>query len=102
MLFDTEELEVYLNRAFEFFSSSDEGAFNFVDIAYNRRPISRNFGDHIHNLGKAFLERRPDLSSDEFLKLLAPLLVSCIIINTNRSHYKGTHLLPVLIGKGIT
>lgn len=53
MLSNSEELNVYLQCAFDHFSQYDDVPFNFMDVAFKINPIPLDFGGNILKLAVA-------------------------------------------------
>ena len=53
MLSNSEELNVYLQCAFDHFSQDLDTPFNFIDVAFKMNPIPQDFGGNILKLAVA-------------------------------------------------
>ncbi|KAK5119234.1 hypothetical protein LTR85_007848 [Meristemomyces frigidus] len=56
MLCNSDDLNVYLQAAFDHFTTNLDVPFNFIDVSLRYNPLPENFGDHIVRLAKAIKE----------------------------------------------
>jgi hypothetical protein len=89
MLLDVNELQSYLQDAFDHISQTVEIPFDFIRASYSNRPIASNFGGIILRLAVAMMnqETRPD--GRAIFNKLAFLVASCIMLDAVRNNFKG-------------
>lgn len=82
----TEELNRYLQAAFDHFTSKPEQPFNFVDIALKADPIPQSFSDHI----LALVTWNSDSKNGRAkFKGLSKIVASCILLDCIRYKRPG-------------
>lgn len=92
----TEELERYLQAAFDHFAAKPEQPFNFIEVALKANPIPQSFAEHIFVLAKASSNKPVFESASEALDALmrlSPIIASCIILDCVRYGRPGTQFL---------
>jgi len=89
MLLNANELQSYLQDAFDHFSRTVEIPFDFIRASYSNRPIASDFGGNILRLAVALMkqEARPD--GRAIFDRLAFLVASCIMLDAVRNNFKG-------------
>lgn len=88
-----EELDSYLQAAFDHFSATPEAPFNFIEVALKANPIPQSFADHIFVLARVSENRKVYTSAREALDALmnlAPIIASCITLDCVRYTRPGT------------
>ncbi|KAF2736521.1 hypothetical protein EJ04DRAFT_462876 [Polyplosphaeria fusca] len=108
MLSNAEELNVYLQCAFDHFSRDLDTPFNFMDIAFRMNPIPQDFGGNILKLAVATKSSNrfadpghvltPELDWEVFsltdysrnmFRELSLMVASCILLDCVRQNLKG-------------
>lgn len=97
MLSTTDELNTYLQAAFDHFSSNLDEPFNFVEVSLKANPIPFDFGGNILSLVRAVHQVYPDTSGPWLFKSTSSLVASCIMLDCVRRNLKGKpmyHVMP--------
>ena len=89
MLSNSEELQVYLQSAFDHFSQDLDTPFNFIEVAIKNNPIPLDFGGNILKLAVAIRHCNPHLKGPEIFKELSSMIASCIMLDCERTGRKG-------------
>lgn len=90
MLSDANELNIYLQSAFDHFSEDLRAPFNFVDVSCRLNPVPANFGGNIVQLAVA-LRRQRRFDSDAYIfQDIAPFVASCVLLDSARKGLKGS------------
>jgi hypothetical protein len=88
MLSNSEELNIYLQCAFDHFSRDLHTPFNFMDVAFRISPIPSDFGGNILKLAVAM--RGPEYGEPRNLFTeLSFMVASCILLDCVRQGLKG-------------
>jgi len=90
MLLGADELQPYLQDAFDHFSSNLDVPFDFVKASFLHNPIPADFGGNILKLAINLMnvwENRLDATS--IFKELSPMVASCIMLDSARHKTKG-------------
>ena len=90
MLSNSNELNVYLQSAFDHFSNDLDIPFNFIEIAMKNSPIPSNFGGNILKLAGSISSRDPRLTGIEIFRELSIMVASCIMLDCERNSRLGT------------
>lgn len=90
MLSNSEELNVYLQHAFDHFSQDLETPFNFMDVAFKMNPIPSDFGGNILKLAVAIKNSRRFNDPKKIFRELSFMVASCIRLDCVRQSLKGT------------
>lgn len=85
MLMSSEQLQGYLESAFEHFCKNFKDPFNFLDAALATNPIATTFADQITKVASLLMERHHIENGRELFQQLAPLVASSIFIETTRN-----------------
>ena len=108
MLSNSEELNVYLQSAFDHFSQDLNTPFNFMDVAFRINPIPQDFGGNILKLAVAIMKSKRFTDPRIIFEKLSFMVASCILLDCERQGLKGTSLilipyseLLVLIGNAV-
>lgn len=99
MLSNSNELNVYLQSAFDHFANNLEAPFNFIEIAMKNSPIPSNFGGNILKLAVAVSHQEPRLTGPEIFRELSIMVASCIMLDCERNGRLGTE---ILLGFGVS
>jgi hypothetical protein len=87
MLSNSENLNVYLQCAFDHFSQDLHTPFNFMDISFKINPIPLDFGGNILKLAVAMKAQLDD--PRRIFKDLSLMVASCILLDCVRQDLKG-------------
>jgi len=95
MLSNSEEVNVYLQCAFDHFAHDLDTPFNFMDVAFKINPIPLDFGGNILKLAVAMKKSRYNDPRNIF-KELSFMVASCILLDCSRQNLKGMlHRVPM-------
>ncbi len=89
MLATSDELNQYLQAAFDHFSRNLDTPFNFLEIAFKNSPIPRDFGGNILKLAVVVQEVQETADGPAIFKMLSVMVASCIILDCARHGLKG-------------
>jgi hypothetical protein len=107
MLLDVEELQLYLQCAFDHFARTLDVAFDFVQAAFFNNPIPQDFGGNIlklainmmeqkelasakkHTNGKEHTNAKEHTSAHSIFDKLSYMVASCIMLDSVRHNIKG-------------
>ena len=92
MLPNSDDLQTYLQSAFDHFSKSLNDPFNFVQVALRNNPIPLDFGGNILKLAISILEHPLELNGPDLFKALSPIVASCIMLDMARHRLLGKRL----------
>jgi energy-coupling factor transporter ATP-binding protein EcfA2 len=90
MLANSDELNQYLQAAFDHFSQNLDAPFNFIDIAAKNSPIPRDFGGNILKLAVAVQDVLRTTEGSVIFEKLGPMVASCIVLDYARHGLKGS------------
>ncbi|CAI6249812.1 unnamed protein product [Periconia digitata] len=91
MLLDAEELQSYLQCAFDHFALTLDSPFDFVQASFSNSPIPLDFGGNILKLAINFMhvwENKADIRI--IFQELSYMVASCIMLDSVRNKNKGT------------
>lgn len=88
MLSNSEELDIYLQCAFDHFANDLDTPFNFMDVAFKINPIPLDFGGNILKLAVAMKKSRYNDPRNIFREL-SFMVASCILLDCSRQNLKG-------------
>lgn len=89
MLSNSEDLQLYLQLAFDHFSRNLDEPFNFVEVALKINPIPSDFSGNIVKLAVAKKDHRPSWGIDQIFKALTLMVASCIMLDIHRNRRLG-------------
>ena len=89
MLLDDQELEPYLQFAFDHFAETLDTPFDFVQASFFNSPIPHDFGGNILKLLINMMDVRPEATAHQLLKDLGRMVASCIMIDSTRNKLIG-------------
>ncbi|KAF2758985.1 hypothetical protein EJ05DRAFT_499409 [Pseudovirgaria hyperparasitica] len=89
MLSNSEELNIYLQSAFDHFSNDLDTPFNFMDVAFKINPIPLDFGGNILKLAVAMRNSGKFEDPRQLFKDLSFMVASCILLDCSRQNLKG-------------
>lgn len=93
MLLGADELQPYLQDAFDHFSSNLEIPFDFVKASFLHNPIPADFGGNILTLAIRLMQVFENrLDAVGIFKELSPMVASCIMLDSARHKTKGTFI----------
>jgi predicted acylesterase/phospholipase RssA len=91
MLLNSDELQPYLQHAFDHFCRNLERPFDFVQASQAFHPIPSNFGGNILKMAINIMEVwRNSLDGPSIFKELSFLVASCIMLDSARRRNLGT------------
>ena len=89
MLSPSEDLQVYLQLAFDHFSQDLDTPFDFVSIALKINPIPSDFGGNILKLAVTIKNRHRSWSVVHIFENLSLMVASCIMLDIHRHRRLG-------------
>ncbi|KAF1965274.1 hypothetical protein BU23DRAFT_574994 [Bimuria novae-zelandiae CBS 107.79] len=89
MLSHSEELNIYLQCAFDHFSQDLDTPFNFMDVAFRINPIPSDFGGNILKLAIAIKDSNRFSDPRKMFRELSSMVASCILLDCTRQGLKG-------------
>jgi hypothetical protein len=89
MLLDAEELQSYLQCAFDHFARTLDVAFDFVQASFFNSPIPLNFGGNILKLAINMMEMKENTTAASIFGKLSNMVASCIMQDSVRHDIKG-------------
>lgn len=98
MLPDSDQLQYYLEAAFDHFAHGLNKPFNFIEVAHRRNPIPTNFAQNIlklattleiHSSGKAFRKQWSEHPVTNIFMSMARMVASCIMLDIIRQRRMG-------------
>lgn len=93
MLSNVEELDAYLQAAFDHFTTKEDQPFNFVDVALRNNPIPRDFGDHILAMAATIRTVTNVCDGVQLFGTLSAMVASCIFTDCIRESRPGKNTL---------
>lgn len=90
MLLDAEELQNYLQDAFDLYCRSLDVPFDFVQASFLHNPIPFNFGGNILKLAIAMLKEEKKPQARAIFSKLGNLVASCIMLDAVRHSIPGS------------
>ncbi|GAW26646.1 putative lysophospholipase-like protein [Rosellinia necatrix] len=93
MLLDVEDLNNYLQEAFNHYSNTLESPFDFVQASFRNSPIPPDFGGNILKLAlemMAILKAEKRLDARRIFAELSYMVASCIMLDSARNNNKGS------------
>lgn len=90
MLLDAEELQSYLQCAFDHFALELDRPFDFVQASFSNSPIPLDFGGNILKLAINFMHVWEDKADIRVIfQELSYMVASCIMLDSVRNKNKG-------------
>lgn len=84
------ELQPYLQFAFDHFACDLETPFDFVQASFTNSPIPLDFGGNILKLALSLMEAWSNAIDGEIIfKELSYMVASCIMLDSVRSKIRG-------------
>ena len=94
MLMNADELQPYLQFAFDHFACDLETPFDFVQASFTNSPIPLDFGGNILKLALSLMEAWPnEIDGEIIFKELSYMVASCIMLDSARSKIRGKILV---------
>jgi hypothetical protein len=92
MLLDAEELQSYLQCAFDHFAASLDRPFDFVQASFSNSPIPLDFGGNILKLAIRVMQVwRNKADAQQIFQELSYMVASCIMLDCARQKTRGRH-----------
>ena len=93
MLLDADELQSYLQSAFDHFARNLDDPFDFVQASFINSPIPLDFGGNILKLAIKFMEAWENkVDGPTIFAELSYMVASCIMLESARSKIRGLYL----------
>lgn len=90
MLLDANELQAYLQYAFDHFACTLDSPFDFVQASFTNSPIPLDFGGNILKLAINLMEALPNqIDGPMIFKELSTMVASCIMLDSARHKIRG-------------
>ena len=89
MLSNSDDLQLYLQLAFDHFSQNLEAPFNFVEVALKINPIPSDSSGNILKLAVAIKDRHPFAKVLEIFDHLSVMAASCVMLDIHRHRRLG-------------
>lgn len=89
MLSNGDDLQMYLQAAFDHFAQDLDKPFNFVEVALRNNPIPLTFSGNILKLAIAIRDHPAKPLPPIIFKVLAPMVASCIMLDIHRHRRLG-------------
>ena len=94
MLLDADDMQPYLQYAFDHFACDLDTPFDFVQASFTNSPIPSNFGGNILKLAINIMEAwRDEADGRTIFKELSYIVASCIMLESARHKIRGTLLI---------
>jgi hypothetical protein len=93
MLCDANDLQMYLQCAFDHFSKNLDIPFDFSEVSLRHNPIPLDFRGNILKMALSIWDNKeqdPRPTGDKIFKPLAHMVASCIMLDLTRQRYQGT------------
>ncbi|KAH8684241.1 hypothetical protein BGZ60DRAFT_397086 [Tricladium varicosporioides] len=96
MLLDAENMQEYLQFAFDHYSHSLDVPFDFIQASFLHSPIPSNFGRSILKLAISSIKSQGRLDSKSIFNKISNLVGSCIMLDAVRNNVLGiaSHIFP--------
>ena len=96
MLMNADELQPYLQFAFDHFACDLETPFDFVQASFTNSPVPHDFGGNILKLAISLMEAWVNTIDGEIIfQELSYMVASCIMLDSARSKIRGNVVLLV-------
>ena len=94
MLLDADELQPYLQFAFDHFACDLDNPFDFVQASFTHSPIPLDFGGNILKLAIRLMEVwENEIDGPTIFSELSYMVASCIMLDSARSKIRGDSTL---------
>ena len=103
MLLNAEELQSYLQCAFDHFARTLDVAFDFVQASFFNNPIPLDFGGNILKLAINMMEQKEHTDAHSIFNKLSYMVASCIMLDSVRHNILGmsTRTIMEIYSSGI-
>jgi hypothetical protein len=98
MLSSADELGMFMQAAFDHFTTTLEMPFNFVKASLKANPIPENIGGNILQLAISLYDNNLDISEETLFSELSQVASSCALLNCIRYRKGTTHQMSTLFG----
>ena len=96
MLLDAEELQPYLQYAFDHFACNLDTPFDFVQASFTNSPIPLDFGGNILKLAINLMEALENqIDGPTIFTELSAMVASCIMLDSARHKIRGIEIKAV-------
>ena len=96
MLLDADELQPYLQYAFDHFACDLDSPFDFVQASFTNSPIPLDFGGNILKLAINLMEEWKNAADVKIIFTeLSYMVASCIMLESARSKIRGQSPIPL-------
>ena len=96
MLLDADELQPYLQYAYDHFACDLNSPFDFVQASLTNSPIPHDFGGNILKLAISFMEQWENTADIQIIFTeLSYMVASCIMLESARSKIRGQSPIPL-------
>ena len=89
MLSNSDDLQLYLQLAFEHFSQALDTPFNFIEVSLKINPIPSDFSGNILKLAVAMKDHQPTFTVAAIFDCLSLMVASCIMLDIHRHRRLG-------------
>ena len=90
MLLNVQELQSYLQCAFDHFALTLDEAFDFVQASFINNPIPEDFGGNILRMAiKMMQQQTPRPNATAIFEQLSSMIASCIMLDSVRHEIRG-------------
>lgn len=93
MLSNSDDLQLYLQLAFDHFAQDLDTPFDFVSVALKINPIPSDFGGNILKLAVSIRNRHPSWRVVDIFEQLSLVVASCIMLDIYRHRRLGQSML---------
>ena len=91
MLLDAEEMQPYLQNAFDHFACNLDTPFDFVQASFSYSPIPLDFGGNILKLAINLMEIWKNKADGRTIFVeLSYMVASCIMLDSVRHKFRGS------------
>lgn len=94
MLATAENLEIYLQAAYNHFANNQDGVFNFTKEALKHRPVSGDLKGNISNLALAIQNNADPPTNSNMATIfgkMVNMIASCIMLDSARHSLPGAY-----------
>lgn len=96
MLLDADELQPYLQYAYDHFACDLDSSFDFVQASLTNSPIPHDFGGNILKLAISSIEQWENTADIQIIFTeLSYMVASCIMLESARSKIRGQSPIPL-------
>jgi hypothetical protein len=84
MLSNSDELGIFMNAAFDHFSTDLKTPFDFIEVSLRTNPIPKNIGGNLLQLAIAMQRKKPRTKSKRIFRPLSKVAASCVVLDCVR------------------